>query len=499
MAERRAGAKVGADALAAGSLASAGWRMLIDGHWVESASGERFETLNPSLDEALAEVPAAGAEDVEQAVAAARRAFAPWAALDVDKRARALGELAAAIDAQAPLLGMLDALDSGNPLTAMIGDARKGASRLRYFANLGSEIKGETIPTPGGGLDYTRRQPFGVVARILPFNHPISFAAGKIAAPLIAGNTVVLKPAEQTPLSALVLASLAREHLPPGVLNVLSGDGPNCGAALVRHREVRRIAFTGGVETGRAITREAGIKTLSLELGGKNPLIVYPDVDVASAADAAVAGMNYVGSQGQSCGSNSRVFVHESVHDAFLAEVTRRAAAIVPGLAHLEATRMGPLITRRHYERVREYVRLGVEEGGEVVAGGGHPGAPELQRGYFFEPTVIAGVRHGMRIEQEEIFGPVMAVLRWTDPERMLEEVNDVDYGLCANIWTNDISRALSAADRIEAGYVWINGHGGKRFGGAPFGGFKDSGLGRENSLDELLSYTQVKNVNVAY
>lgn len=491
--------KQGIDVLTMAERETRGWKLMIGGEWVESASGRRYTTLNPSLDEPLADVPEGNAQDIERAVAAARAAFPAWSALHVDERAKMLRRFADAVRVWAPTFGMLDALDSGNPYLAMVNDAKKGAGLLDFFCGLGMEIKGETIPTPGGGLDYTRPQPYGVVGRILPFNHPISFAAGKIAAPLVAGNTVVLKPAEQTPLSALLLGRLAQEHLPPGVLNVVTGDGPNCGAALVRHPQVRRIAFTGGVETGRAIMRAAGIKAVSLELGGKNPLIVFPDVDVDKAAAAAVAGMNFTVSQGQSCGSNSRVFVHRDVHARFMEAVLARVAKIRVGLAEREETEMGPVITREHYQRVMGYIESGKAQGARLRAGGKHPPDPELSRGYFIEPTVFDNVQHGMRIEQEEIFGPVMSVLTWHDPDAMLGEVNDVEYGLCANIWTNDISTALRLADRIEAGYIWINGHGGKRYKGAPFGGFKASGIGREHSLEELLSYTQVKNVNVTY
>lgn len=491
--------KQGIDVLQMAAQETHGWKLMIGGEWVESAAGRRYTTLNPSLDTPLADVPDGDAQDIERAVAAARRAFPDWSGLHVDERARMLRRFADAVRAWAPTFGMLDALDSGNPYAAMVEDANKGAGQIDFFCGLGLEIKGQTIPTPGGGLDYTRLQPYGVVGRILPFNHPISFAAGKIAAPLVAGNTVVLKPAEQTPLSALLLGRLAQEHLPPGVLNIVTGDGPNCGAPLVRHPHVRRIAFTGGVETGRTITRDAGIKSVSLELGGKNPLIVFPEVDLDKAAAAAVAGMNFTRSQGQSCGSNSRVFVHRDVHARFLEAVLERVARIRVGLADREETEMGPVITREHYQRVMAYIESGKEQGARLRSGGKHPAEPALKSGYFIEPTVFDDVKHGMKIEQEEIFGPVMGVLTWHDADALLHEVNDVEYGLAANVWTNDISTALRLADRIEAGYIWINGHGGKRFKGAPFGGYKSSGIGREHSLEELLSYTQVKNVNVSY
>src|SRR5690606_7452248 len=279
--------------------------------------------------------------------------------------------------------GMLDAIDSGNPFLAMVDDAKKGAGLHDFFAGLGMEMKGETIPTPGGGLDYTRLQPFGVVGRIIPFNHPISFGAGKLAPALIAGDTVVLQPADQTPLSALWMGKLIREIFPPGVVNIVSGGGAECGGAIVAHKDVRRIAFTGSVETGRLITQQAGIKTLSLELGGKNPLIIYPDVDIEKVAAAAVAGTKFPRSQGQSCGSNSRVFVHASIKNDFMDAVLALTDRITVGLPELESTQMGPVVTRRHYERVMGYIESGRKEGARVARGGGHAPGEALRKGCF--------------------------------------------------------------------------------------------------------------------
>ncbi|MEN3364720.1 MAG: hypothetical protein V7606_1994 [Burkholderiales bacterium] len=476
-----------------------GWKMLIGGKWVESRSGKRMATMNPAHDEKIADVPAGNGEDIQLAVEAGKAAFPAWSKMHVDERAKHCKQFANAVRGMAKELGMLDAIDSGNALTPMIEDAKKGASLHDFFSGLGMEMKGETIPTPGGGLDYTRPQPFGVIGRIIPFNHAISFAAGKIAPGLVAGNTVILKPADQTPLSALWMGKLVQECFPPGVVNIVTGDGPTCGGALVAHKEVRRIAFTGSVETGRAITRAAGIKNLSLELGGKNPLIIYPDVDIEKVAAAAVAGMNFSVSQGQSCGSNSRVFVHKNIKDKFVEAVLARVEKIKIGLPELETTQMGPVITRRHYDRVMGYIAAGREEGARLLRGGGHAPGDALKNGYFVDITIFDKVRHGMKIEREEIFGPVMSILEWDDEATMLQEVNDSDYGLCANIWTNDISTGMRMADAVEAGYIWINGHGGKRFKGAPFGGFKDSGIGREHSIDELMSYTQIKNINIAF
>jgi betaine-aldehyde dehydrogenase len=485
--------------LATAEADTQGWKMLIDNRRVDSRSGARMVSMNPAYDEPIAQVPAANAGDVQLAVDAAKAAFPAWSRLHVDERVKHCRQFAAAVRGKARELGMLDAIDSGNPFLPMVEDAKKGAGLHDFFGGLGMEIKGETIPTPGGGLDYTRPQPFGVVGRIIPFNHPISFASGKIAAALVAGNTVILKPADQTPLSALWMGKLVQECFPPGVVNIVTGEGPACGGAIVAHPEVRRIAFTGSVETGLEITRRAGIKSLSLELGGKNPLVVFPDVDIEKAAAAAVAGMNFTVSQGQSCGSNSRVFVHRSIRGKFTQAVLARAESIRVGLPELEQTQMGPVISRKQYDRIMGYIESGRREGARVLRGGVHAPGRELERGYFVDVTIFDNVRHGMTIEREEIFGPVMAILEWDDEALMLRDVNDTEYGLCANIWTNDLSTAMRMADAVEAGYVWINGHGGRRFKGAPFGGYKASGIGREHSIGELMSYVQVKNVNVAY
>ncbi len=476
-----------------------GWQMTVGGKFYRSGSSRTMTSINPNNGKPLATVMLADESDVAAAVESAKMAFPAWKKLHVDERAKYMKKLAAAVRARAEEFGMIDALDCGNPYQAMVDDANKGAGLLEHFASMGMEIKGQTVPTPGGGLNYTRREPFGVVARILPFNHPISFAVGKIASALIAGNTVVMKLPDQTPLSGLLFGKLIQEHLPPGVVNVISGDGPTTGGSLVSHPEIHRVAFTGSVATGQKIIRQAGIAVCTLELGGKNPLIVFPDVDVEAAAAAAVAGMNFTRSQGQSCGSNSRVFVHKDVHDEFMKHVLARVAKIKVGQSHVDGTDMGPVVTREHYERVMGYIDSGTKEGATLVAGGRHPSDPELADGWFIEPTVFDNVKQEMTIAREEIFGPVMSVLPWTDEDAMMTDVNSTEYGLCANIWTNDVSRALRLADEIESGYVWINGHGGKRFKGAPFGGYKNSGIGREHSMEEVLSFTQEKNVNVRY
>ncbi len=474
-------------------------RMLLGGEWTDAGSGATMETRNPATGELLATVPAADQRDVERAVRAALSAQPEWRRRGPRERARLLEQVAARLEAEGERLAWLDAADSGNPLQGMRKDVRAAVEYVRYMCGIALELKGETIPVAPNVLDYTLRQPFGVVARINPFNHPLMFAAQKIAAPLIAGNAVILKPSSLAPLAPLEFAQAIDGILPAGVLNVVTGTGEACGRPLVRHPEVKRIAFTGSVETGQQLARDAadaGVKVLSLELGGKNPIIVLPDADVARAAQAAATGMNLDWTLGQSCGSTSRAFVHASLYDAFVEAVRRRFESLRMGLPTEDTTQLGCLVSEAQLAKVERYVALGKAEGAELVTGGSRPTDERLARGFFYQPTLFAKVDHSMRIAREEIFGPVLSVLSWRDEADMLANVHDVAYGLSANIWTNDIRAAHRLADEVQAGYVWINGDG-RHFTGAPFGGFKASGIGSEESLDELLSYTQKKNVSV--
>lgn len=470
--------------------------MFVAGRWTAAASGATMTSIDPSTEQVLAEVPLAGADDIDAAVTAGLSAQPRWARTPWQERAAALTELASRVEAEAHNFAVLDAIDGGIPVAGMRKDVHNAVSFLRYFAGLASELKGETTEA-STGFNLTLREPFGVVARIVPFNHPVQFAAQAIAAPLAAGNAVILKPADQTPLSALRLAELAEGLLPPGLLSVLTGNGLETGSTLVRHPQIPRVGFTGSVSTGRAVLRDAAehIKTVSLELGGKNPLVICPDVDLDAAAAACVKAMNFTRGQGQSCGSPSRVFVHADVHDAFVNDLLRRVEQIVVGDPLSPDTGMGPLAYAAHYERVRSYVGVGRDERATLRIGGERPAG--LDVGYFLQPTVFTDVTPDMRIAREEIFGPIVSVVRWHDEEVLLDAINDLPLGLTANIWTNDLSRAVGMARRIHAGYVWINGEG-QRPLGAPFGGYGHSGIGKENDLSELLSYTQIKNVNLS-
>ncbi|MCP5156171.1 MAG: aldehyde dehydrogenase family protein [Ectothiorhodospiraceae bacterium] len=472
--------------------------LYIGGEWSEAVDGSRMETTNPSTGEHLGEVPLAGEADVDRAVRAARAAFErDWGRMPARERAGHLEALADRLHAHRDELGLMDCVDSGNALAGMVGDVDWTVETLRYFAGLVTEIKGETSSQGARHMNFTRRQPYGVVAKINPFNHPFRFCAEKAAAALAAGNTVVVKGPEQAPLSSLRFAELCEGVMPPGVINVVTGGGAT-GSAMVRHPLVERIGFVGSVETGRIIAREAaeGLKEVTLELGGKNPIIIFPDADPAKAAKAAVKGMN-MNRQGQSCSSTSRVFVHESLHDAVVEALVAEVEALPVGFPWLADKEVGPIVSKRQLDRVMEFVDAGRREGARLLTGGGPPDDPELANGHFLAPTVFDAVDDSMRIAREEIFGPVMSVLTWSDYEAMLERANGLVYGLTASIVTNDLDRAMETADRVEAGYVWINSSG--RYLGAPYGGWKHSGIGREECFEELMSYTRVKNVNLRW
>ncbi|SHJ22615.1 betaine-aldehyde dehydrogenase [Roseomonas rosea] len=459
-------------------------------------SGRRMAVLAPATGEALGEVDVAGPEDVDAAVAAARAAFPAWAALRPAERADLLRGFAALLRRHAQELAMVDAVDGGNPVSELIKDVGIAAGGFDFFAGLATEAKGETIPMGERRLNYTLRQPWGVVAKIIAYNHPLMFATWRAAAPLAAGNCVVVKTPDQAPLSALRLMELAGTHFPPGVFSILSGDRET-GAALVAHPGVDKIGLVGSVPAGKAVLRAAADRVVPclLELGGKNALIAYPDADPARVAAGMVKGMNFAWC-GQSCGSTSRAFLHASIHDAVLEEVRRLLAPIRPGLPTDPATRMGSLVSAAQLDKVLGYIESAKSEGARLVSGGGRPQEPELAHGFYVEPTVFADVTPSMRIAREEIFGPVLSVLKWEEEAEMMQAVNAVEYGLTASVFTRNVVTAHRAAARLQAGFIWVNDTS-EHFLGAPFGGFKQSGLGREESLDELLAYTQVKNVNI--
>jgi betaine-aldehyde dehydrogenase len=468
--------------------------LFYDGKWQAPRSGQVVQVLSPGTGAPICEIADAGVDDVDAVVAAARRGFLAWRDVHPAERANVLRELGRIFRQRARELAFLDSADSGNPVREMESDALAAARQMDFFAGLVTEMKGASIPMGPDAVNFSVREPMGVVARIVPFNHPFMFCAGKSAAPLAAGNAVIVKPPEQAPLSSLRLAELIGHLLPPGVFNVLPG-GREVGGALVAHPDVAMVALIGSVPTGRAVLRSAaaGIKPTLLELGGKNALIAFGDADVQRVAAAIVAGMNFTWC-GQSCGSTSRAFVHDAIYERVIAQVVRDVAGFKPGAPTAPSTTMGAIVSKAQLERVLAYIEAGRREGARLVHGGGRPSTPELANGWFIEPTIFADVTPEMTIAREEIFGPVLSILRWSEEPAMLEAVNGTELGLTCSIWTNDLNRAHRTAMRVEAGYVWIN-HVGQHLLGAPFGGFKQSGMGREECLEELISFTQEKNI----
>ncbi len=465
----------------------------------EVSDGDVMAAIAPGTGETVAEVPLADAAVVDRAVGAAAEAQPAWAALSAAERGRYLRGLADAVRSQAERLARIDAMDSGNPVAAMRNDVAYGADALDYFAGIAREMHGKTLPASANSLHLTLREPYGVVASILPFNHPLMFTLFHSAAPLAAGNTVVVKAPDQTPVSPLEVAYLAAEVLPPGVLTVLTGNGATTGEALVAHPGIGRIGFTGRGTTGLRVMEAAAasgrVKHVTVELGGKNPLLVAPDADPAFVAEQAVGGMNFESSQGQSCGSTSRLYAPAHLHDEIVDAVAARLDQIRVGDPLDTATTMGPLVSEPQLSRVQGYVESGQTEGARMIRGGGAPeGAPE--GGYYLAPTLFDQVESSHTIAAEEIFGPVLSVLEWRDRDDLIAQANATRYGLTANIITNDLDWAMDAARRVQAGCVWINGRG-QHFLETPFGGYKDSGLGSEGSMESLLSYTRTKVVHV--
>jgi betaine-aldehyde dehydrogenase len=466
------------------------------GQWVRPKAGRYADSFNPGTGESLGMVADATAADVDAAVNAAKRAFEDWRRVAPLERAKLLKRIASILREHAEELAMIDAADCGNPYREMVNDASVAAAQTEFFAGLVTEMKGNSIPMGPDAVNFSIREPRGVIGRIIPFNHPFMFCAGKSAAPLAAGNTVVIKPPEQAPLSSLRLFELIDGVLPPGVFNVVPG-GKEVGAALASHPDVAMIALIGSVPTGRAVMRAASdtVKPVMLELGGKNALIAYPDADPDEVAAGAIAGMNFTWC-GQSCGSTSRAFLHEKIYDAVIAGIRERIKYYKPGIPTDPTTTMGAIISKTQYDRVTGYIESARQEGARLVSGGERPADPALAGGFYIEPTVFADVTPRMRIAREEIFGPVLAISKWSDEANMLAEVNAVEYGLTASIWTNDVTTAYRTAMVVQSGFVWIN-EVSKHFLGVPFGGYKQSGIGREECLEEMLSFTQEKNIHL--
>jgi aldehyde dehydrogenase (NAD+)/phenylacetaldehyde dehydrogenase len=471
-------------------------KLWIDNREAPALEGETFDTMNPATGEKLAALPRGRREDVDVAVRSASRACPAWARLDPNERARILWKAGELVMSRLEELARLEVLDTGKPIAnARLIDVPRTADTFFYFSGWATKLGGETIPVRGPFLNYTLREPLGVIGAIVPWNFPLLLAARKIAPALAVGNTVVVKPPEEASLSTLLLASiLAEAGLPPGVVNVVTGFGEEAGAALVEHPEVAKISFTGGTETGKLIMRAAAstLKRVSLELGGKSPNIVFADADVPAAAAAASGAAFY--NQGELCTAGSRLLVDRSVHDQVLEVVAAGARALVPGDPLDPTTKMGPLISAEHRDKVAHYIRTGESEGARRVAGAE---APRAGAGYFVDPTVFAGVAEKMKIAREEIFGPVLSVIPFDGIEEAARIAEATEFGLAAGVWTRDIAKAHALAARLRAGTVWINTY--NRFDAAsPYGGYKHSGFGRENGRAVLDELTQVKSVWVS-
>ena len=471
-------------------------KLFINGEFVDSASGKVFNTYNPASGEILASIAEADASDVDRAVKAARAAFtegSPWRKMNSVDRTRCLLKLADLIRANAEEISELETLDTGKPIfESSKFDVPQAAECFEYYAGWVTKITGETIPVSKGGdaFAYTLREPIGVCGQIIPWNFPLQMLSWKVAPALACGNTIVLKPAEQTPLTALRFAELTLEAgIPPGVFNVVTGSGAT-GAALVEHEDVDKIAFTGSVETGKDIMRSASktLKRISLELGGKSPNIVFADSDIETAAKYALGGIFF--NQGEMCTAGSRIFIEESGYDQFMSVITSRAQKMVAGDPLHPKTRLGALISEEHLNNVLNYVDIGKKEGAIVTTGGERIGT----KGYFMKPTVLEGVTNNMRVAQEEIFGPVASVIRFKDIEEAMREANNSQFGLAAAIWTRDIKKAHKLARSIRAGTVWINTIS-TTDNALPFGGFKSSGFGRELGKAAIDLYTETKSV----
>ncbi len=474
--------------------------MLIGGQWVESASGARITVENPAKRKAIAEVPRGNAADVDRAVTAAAKAYAEWRKVPPRERGKVLLKIAEALQARAEEVARTIALETGNALrTQARGEASMTADIFRYFGGLGSELKGETIPLGEHVLSYTRREPLGVVGAIIPWNAPVMLAALKIAPALCAGNTMVMKAAEDAPVGVLLLAEICQQFLPPGVLNLLTGFGEEAGAALLDHPGIRKLSFTGSTEVGKIVMRAAAerIVPVSLELGGKSPSIVYPDADEDWAVDGIIAAMRFT-RQSQSCTAGSRLFLHEDIFDSFLGKLEKKTTSLKIGDPLDEATDIGTIINNKQFTKVCKYVDEGLKRSdAKLVFGGLPPKTGPLSEGYYAIPTVFADRSNDWRLAREEIFGPVLVAIRWSDEAEAIRMANDSHYGLAAYVWTHDIGKGLRAAHAIESGWIQVN-QGLGQVPGMSYGGFKQSGIGREFSLEGMLdSFTQRKNVTV--
>ena len=472
-------------------------KLLINNEWVDSVSGKRFITINPATEEVICEVAEANAEDLDLAVEAARKAFSKgeWAQMSGSDRAALLYKLADLLSQHQSELAHLETLDNGKPLRESLNvDLPLAIQCYRYFAGWADKIQGKTIPLTGDFLCYTRREPIGVIGQIIPWNFPLLMQAWKLAPALATGNTVVLKPASYTPLSALRVGELIIDAgFPPGVVNILPGKGNVLGIAIARHPDIDKVAFTGSTEVGQIImtaAAQSNLKRVTLELGGKSPNIVFADADLYSAIEGVHLGLFL--NQGQCCTAGSRLFVEEKCYEEFVARTIERAKNRIVGDPFDLKTEQGPQISQVQFDKIMHHIEVGMREGAKLRYGGHQIG----DRGFFMEPTVFTDVENQMEIAQSEIFGPVMSIIKFKDINELVSQANHTKYGLAAGVWTKDLNKAHQVAHHLRAGTVWVNCYDAID-SAAPFGGFKQSGIGRELGEEGLLAYTEVKTVTV--
>jgi betaine-aldehyde dehydrogenase len=476
-------------------------RMLIGGEWVGAKSGKFFTVENPAFRTVIAEVPRGDANDVNLAVDHALKAFESWKRVAPRDRGRILQKIAEDIEARSEELARTIALETGNAIrTQARPEVKTTADVFRYFGGLASELKGETVPLNDNVLSYTRREPLGVVAAIIPWNAPLMLAAVKIAPALCAGNTMVMKTAEDAPLNVLLLAEICQKHLPPGVLNMLTGTGSEAGQPLLHHPKVSKLSFTGSTAVGKLVMQAAAERVLpvSLELGGKSPSIVFADADEDWAVDGMINAMRFT-RQSQSCTAGSRLFLQQSIFDSFLDKLTNKVSKLKIGDPIKEETDVGTIINEKQFTKVCGYIEDGMKQkDAKMVTGGLLPKDGPLGKGYFAQPTIFAANSNDWRIAREEIFGPVLVAVPWTDINEAIRMANDSHYGLAAYVWTHNIRDGIRTAHEIEAGWVQVN-QGAGQSPGHSYGGYKQSGLGREFSLEGMLDgFTQRKSVTVS-